>query len=56
MSWASVAFEGGELEHNYELDCSDFTDGQEHELWWYLTCKVDWFLRDYIELRILEVE
>lgn len=56
MSWAANAFENGELDHCYELDCSDFVDGQEHELWWYLTCKVDWYLHDFIELRILEVE
>lgn len=56
-SWAANAFENGKLQHNYELDCNDtFTDGEEHELWWYLTCKMDWYLHDFIELRILEVE
>lgn len=40
-SWAANAFENGELQHNYELDCSDFTDTEEHELWWNLTCKLD---------------
>lgn len=55
-SWAANAFENGELQHNYELDCSDFTDTEEHELWWNLTCKLDWYLHDFIELRILEVD
>ena len=55
-NWASNAFNNGILEHNYELDCSpDYTDGKEHELWWNLTCKVDWYLHTFIELRILEV-
>lgn len=56
MSWASNAFENEKLSNGYELDYSDFADGQEHELWWYLTCKLDWYLHDFIELRILEVE
>ena len=56
MSWAANAFENGELQHNYELDCSDFTDTEEHKLWWNLTCKLDWYLHDFIELRILEVD
>lgn len=47
--------EDGTLFHNYELDRSDFTDGKEHELWWYLTCKIDW-QHIYLELRILEVK
>ena len=46
-----------ELHRNYELDRNDtFTDGEEHELWWNLTCKTDWYLHDFIELRILEVD
>ncbi|MDY4676415.1 MAG: hypothetical protein SO373_04640 [Candidatus Borkfalkiaceae bacterium] len=56
MSWAANAFENGELQHNYELDCNDtFTDGKEHELWWNLFCTLD-YLHDFIELRILEVD
>ena len=54
---AANAFENGKLQRNYELDCNDtFTDGEEHELWWNLTCKTDWYLHDFIELRILEVD
>ena len=50
-------FENGKLHRNYELDRNDtFTDGEEHELWWNLTCKTDWYLHDFIELRILEVD
>lgn len=54
--WVKDAFEDGKLLHNFELDCSDFTDNEEHELWWNLTCKLDWYLHDFIELRILEVD
>lgn len=55
-SWAANAFENGKVLHGYELDRSNFSDGAEHELWWYLTCKVDWCLHDFLELRILEIE
>ena len=36
--------------------CTDDCDGEEHEFWWNLTCKTDWYLHDFIELRILEVD
>ena len=56
-SWVANAFENGVLQHNYELDCSSIhSDGQEHELWWNITCKLDWYLHTFIELRILEVQ
>ena len=55
--WPVNAFENGVLQHNYELDCSpNYTDDEEHELWWYLHCKLDWYLHTNIELRILEIE
>lgn len=56
ISWASDAFENDKLQDGYELDRSEFTDGEEHELWWSLTCKNDWYLHDFIELRILEIQ
>ena len=57
IRWAANAFENGKLRHNYILDRNDtFTDGEEHELWWYLTCKIDWYLHDFVELRILEID
>lgn len=57
MSWAGNAFENDKLQHNYELDCNEtFTDGEEHELWWNLSCKLDWYLHEFLELRILEVD
>ena len=56
-SCVANAFENGVLQHNYELDCSPIhSDGQEHELWWNITCKLDWYLHTFIELRILEVQ
>lgn len=56
-SWVANAFENGVLQHNYELDCSPIhSDGQEHELCWNITCKLDWYLHTFIELRILEVQ
>ena len=55
--WTANAFENGKLGHNYELDCSpNYNDGEEHELWWYISCKMDWCLHTFIELRILEVQ
>ncbi len=57
IRWAANAFENGKLQRNYALDRNNtFTDGEEHELWWNLTCKADWFLHDFVELRILEVD
>ena len=58
MSWVSGAWdENGDLLKDYELDCNEqFTDGKEHELWWYIVCKNDWCLHDHLELRILEVK
>ena len=57
IRWAANAFENGKLRHNYELDRNDtFTDDEEHELWWYLTCKIDWYLHYFVELRILEID
>ncbi len=55
-SWVANAFENGVLQHNYNLDCSPIhSDGQEHELWWNITCELDWYLHTFIELRIMEV-
>lgn len=58
IGWVANAWdENGELFEGYELDCNEpFTDGEEHELWWNIECKVDFYLRDNLELRILEVK
>ena len=57
ISWAGNAFENDKLQKNYELDCNEtFIDGEEHERWWNLSCKLDWYLHEFLELRILEVD
>ncbi len=57
ISWAADAFKNGILQDGYELDCNEpFTDGEEHELWWNLQCKNDWYLQDNLELRIIEID
>lgn len=58
ISWVADAFDGnGEVIDRYELDCNEpFTDNEEHELWWNIECKNDWYLHDHLELRILEVK
>lgn len=61
MSWAADAFdENGNFitdeKNGYELDCSDFDNGEEHELWWRLSDVGDWYFHDNLELRILEVK
>ena len=58
ISWVGDAFdENGDLLEDYELDCNEqFADGEEHELWWHIERKNDWFLHDHLELRILEVK
>ncbi len=58
VSWVSDAWdENGELLEDYELQCNEqYTDNEEHELWWYIECKNNWYLHDHLELRILEVK
>ncbi len=58
ISWAADAFdENGDVRHGYELDCNEpFEDGEEHELWWNIQMKNDWYFHDSLELRILEVK
>lgn len=57
ISWVGEAFdENGNLKENYTLDCNkQFTDNEEHELWWNIECKNDWYFHDNLELRILEM-
>lgn len=57
VSWVGDAYEkDGNLQKDFTLDCSEeFTDGKEHELWWSIACKNDWYLHDCLELRILEI-
>ena len=56
-SWVSYAFEGAVInEKSYTLDCSPkYEEGEEHELWWEVSCKMDWCYRTGIELVIREV-
>lgn len=58
ISWVGDAFdEDGELKENYTLECNEqFTDGEEHELWWSIEKQNDWYYHDNLELRILEVK
>ncbi len=56
MSWAASAFnKKGKLEHNYELDELKPDFEKETECYWDLTCKVDWYLHDYLSIRIKEI-
>ena len=57
ISWVADAYEDGELLHRFELDESpEYNDGEEHELWWNISCKHDWYLHTFIELRFMEVK
>ena len=58
ISWVSDAWnENGDLSEDYELNCNEqFTDNKEHELWWDIKCQHNWYLHDFLELRILEVK
>lgn len=58
-SWAGDAFDenGNLLRDEYELNCNDpYTDGKEHELWWYIRAQNKWPFYTKLELRILEVK
>ncbi len=57
ISWAASAFKAnGELEHNYELDELKPDLKKETECYWDLTCKVDWYLHNYLSIRIQELK
>ena len=57
ISWAASAFKAnGELEHNYELDELKPDLEKETECYWDLTCKIDWYLHDYLSIRIQELK
>ena len=57
MSWVADAYEDGKLLHGYEIDESpEYNDGEEHELWWNITCKYDWYIHTFIELRFTEIQ
>lgn len=57
-SWVAHAYENGKLSSAYELDTNidDIQDDEEHELWWNITCKHDWYLHSFLDLRIKEVK
>lgn len=58
ISWVGNAFdEHGYLLERYTLDCNEqYTDNEEHELWWKIETQNDWYYHDYLELRILEMK
>ncbi len=58
ISWVGDAFdENGNLKENYTLDCNEqYTDNEEHELWWRIEKQDDWYFHDNLELRILEMK
>ncbi len=57
ISWVGDAWdENGNLLENYELQCNEqYDDKEEHDHWWYVECKNNYYLHDHLELRILEV-
>lgn len=57
-SWVGDAYTNNELSNEYELDTNidDIDDNEEHELYWNISCKHDWYLHDFLDLRIKEVE
>ncbi len=58
ISWITNAFESEETLKNYEFDTNidfEYPDNEEHELYWEITDKYDWYHHDYLELRIKEI-
>ena len=57
-SWVGDAYINNKLSNEYELDTNidDIDDKEEHELYWNISCKHDWYLHDFLDLRIKEVE
>lgn len=56
--WIKNAFESEATLKNYEFDTNidfEYNDNKEHELYWELTDKYDWYNHDILELRIKEI-
>ena len=57
ISWITNAFESEETLKTYEFDTNidvEYNDNEEHELYWEITDKYNWYHHDYLELRIKE--
>jgi hypothetical protein len=56
MSWVADAFKNNQPLENYELDTNIDDANGETELYWNITCKYDWYLHDFLNLYIKEIE
>lgn len=58
ISWAAEAFDdNGEILDGYEFEEHIESDGiQEYDCWWNLTNKNDWYVHDFIDLKVMEVK
>lgn len=59
IEWVKNAFESEETLKDYEFETNideEYKDNLEHELYWEITDKYDWYQHDYFELRISEVK
>lgn len=59
ICWVKDAFKSKKTIKDYEFETNidiDYKDNQEHELYWEITDKYDWYQQDRFELRIKEIE
>ena len=55
-SWIENAFnENGSVNKDYELD-TNIDDDNSCDLWWNITCKQDFYLHTFLNLRKMEVK
>ena len=57
--WIQEAFKNDEALKDYDFDTNidfDYPKNEEHELYWEITDKYEWYHHDYLELRIKEIE
>lgn len=57
--WIKNAFESEENLKDFDFDTNieiEYNDTTEHELYWEITNKYDWYQHDFLELRIKELK
>jgi len=58
INWVKDAFKNKKTLKDYEFETNldiEYKDNQEHELYWEITDKYDWYRHDFFELRIKEI-
>lgn len=55
MSWVGDAMINNTFEYDLDTNIKDINDNEEIELWWNMIKRDDWYVHDFIDLRIKEI-